>query len=167
TEGDFYKGYYDYENSTIEKPCNNDNPKAFGQVFRTTLYSFVFIIGFVGNGLVMLVLIRYRKKSNVTDVCLFNLALSDLLFLMSLPFWSQNAMDEWIFGPFMCHTISGLFMVGLFGSIFFMVLMTLDRYVIIVHAHSTFSRNRSTKMGGKDFFAHATGSKVWVLLCNG
>ncbi|CAM4697687.1 unnamed protein product [Leuciscus chuanchicus] len=142
---DSYAAYYD-QAEIPGIPCNNGNVKAFSEVFFPTLYSIVFIVGLIGNGLVVWVLIRYRQKSNMTDVCLFNLALSDLLFLVSLPFWAHGAIDEWIFGKFMCHTITGFFMIGLYGSIFFMVLMTLDRYVVIVHAHSLFSRNRSAKM---------------------
>uniref|UniRef100_A0A8C1HIQ0 G-protein coupled receptors family 1 profile domain-containing protein n=1 Tax=Cyprinus carpio carpio TaxID=630221 RepID=A0A8C1HIQ0_CYPCA len=153
-------GYDDYYNldgaANAGSPCNNGNAKAFSEVFLPTLYSIVFILGFIGNGLVVWVLIRYRHKSNMTDVCLLNLALSDLLFLVSLPFWAHSTMNEWIFGKFMCHIITGLFMLGLYGSIFFMVLMTLDRYVVIVHAHSIFSRNRSIKMG------LALASFVWI-----
>ncbi|XP_077063597.1 C-C chemokine receptor type 5 [Siphateles boraxobius] len=153
-----YGEYYDHQGEEISgTPCNNGNAKAFSEVFLPTLYSIVFIVGFIGNGLVVWVLIRYRQKSNMTDVCLFNLALSDLLFLMSLPFWAHSAIDEWIFGKFMCHTMTGFFMIGLYGSIFFMVLMTLDRYVVIVHAHSLFSRNRSAKMG------LILASIVWML----
>ncbi len=152
-----YSDYYDIKDDDAASPCNNGNTKAFSEVFLPTLYSIVFILGFIGNGLVVWVLVRYRQKSNMTDVCLFNLALSDLLFLVSLPFWAHSAMDEWIFGKFMCHTITGFFMLGLYGSIFFMVLMTLDRYVVIVHAHSIFSRNRSAKMG------LVLASFVWIL----
>ncbi|XP_052003340.1 C-C chemokine receptor type 2-like [Xyrauchen texanus] len=153
-----YTDYYkDYNNQDPPQSCNNGNTKAFGEVFLPTLYSIVFIIGFIGNGLVVWVLIRHRQKSKMTDVCLFNLALSDLLFLVSLPFWAQSSMAEWIFGKFMCHTITGLYMIGLYGSIFFMVLMTVDRYVIIVHAHSLISRNRSVKTG------LVLASLVWLL----
>ncbi|XP_043078734.1 C-C chemokine receptor type 2-like [Puntigrus tetrazona] len=150
-----YSDYYDQY--VQDAPCNNNNTKAFSKVFLPTLYSIVFIIGLIGNFLVMWVLIRYRQKSNITDVCLFNLALSDLLFLVSLPFWAHSAMDEWIFGKFMCHTITGIFMLGLYGSIFFMVLMTVDRYVVIVHAHSSFSKNRSIKKG------FVLALLVWIL----
>ncbi|XP_073703611.1 C-C chemokine receptor type 5-like [Garra rufa] len=156
TTSDHYGDYYDSAGNT-GAPCNNGNTKEFSKVFLPTLYSIVFILGFIGNGLVVWVLIRYRQKSNMTDVCLFNLALSDLLFLLSLPFWAHSAMEEWIFGKFMCHTVTGLFMLGLYGSIFFMVLMTVDRYVVIVHAHSIFSRNRSAKMG------LVLASFVWLL----
>nr|XP_001344151.1 C-C chemokine receptor type 5-like [Danio rerio] len=158
TQNSSFDDYYNYnETGHVAPPCNNGNAKAFSEVFLPTLYSIVFIVGFIGNGLVVWVLIRHRQKSNMTDVCLFNLALADLIFLVSLPFWAHNAMDEWILGRFMCHTITGLFMIGLYASIFFMVLMTLDRYAIIVHAHSVFSRNRSTKMG------LALASLVWML----
>ncbi|XP_056331810.1 C-C chemokine receptor type 2 [Danio aesculapii] len=143
-----FDDYYNFnETENVAPPCNDAKTKAFSEVFLPIMYSIVFIIGFIGNGLVVWVFIRYRQKSNMTDVCLFNLALSDLLILVSLPFWAHNAMDEWIFGKFMCHTITGLFMIGLYASIFFMVLMTLDCYVIIVHPHSMFSKNCSARLG--------------------
>ncbi|XP_055067836.1 C-C chemokine receptor type 5 [Misgurnus anguillicaudatus] len=142
---------YDYYNNRGDNndfaPSNNSNTKAFSEVFLPTFYSIVFIIGFIGNGLVAWVLIRHRHKSNMTDVCLLNLAIADLLFLASLPFWAHSARADWIFGKFMCHTVTGLYMMGLYGSIFFMVLMTVDRYVIIVHPHSIFSKNRSAQTG--------------------
>ncbi|KAJ4919524.1 hypothetical protein JOQ06_026140 [Pogonophryne albipinna] len=45
--------------------------------------------GFLGNGLVVCVLVKHRNQSNLTDICLFNLALSDLLFVLTLPFYSH------------------------------------------------------------------------------
>nr|XP_055065443.1 C-C chemokine receptor type 5-like [Misgurnus anguillicaudatus] len=153
-----YGEYYENDkDGDVAQPCNNRNTEAFSEVFLPTLYSIVFIIGFIGNGLVVWVLIRYRRKSNMTDVCLLNLAISDLFFLVSLPFWAHSAMADWIFGKFMCHTVTGLYTMGLYGSIFFMVLMTVDRYLIIVHPHSIFSKNRSAQMG------LVLASFVWIL----
>ncbi|XP_053349985.1 C-C chemokine receptor type 5-like [Clarias gariepinus] len=115
----------------------------FSKVFLPTLYSIVFIVGFIGNGLVVCVLVKYRKTSNMSDLCLFNLALSDLLFLISLPFWAHYAaVIEWIFGSFMCHAVTALYLLGFYGSIFFMILMTVERYIVIVH---TFSRHLSVR----------------------
>ncbi|XP_053476911.1 C-C chemokine receptor type 5-like [Ictalurus furcatus] len=129
--------------------CNNNNVMAFSQVILPYLYSIVFIVGFIGNGLVLCVLVKYHNRSNVTDVCLFNLALSDLLFLISLPFWAHYAaIFEWTFGRFMCRAVTALYMLGFYGSIFFMILMTVDRYAVIVHAHnSLFSKHRSVRAG--------------------
>ncbi|KAF7707982.1 C-C chemokine receptor type 2-like [Silurus meridionalis] len=138
--------YTDYIDSE-QMACNMNIVWNFSRVFLPTLYSIVFIVGFVGNALVLCVLVKYHKRSKVTDVCLFNLALSDLLFLISLPFWAHYAaVSEWIFGSFMCHAVTALYMLGFYGSIFFMILMTIDRYTIIVHAHtSLFSKYRSVR----------------------
>ncbi|KAF7707984.1 C-C chemokine receptor type 5-like [Silurus meridionalis] len=127
--------------------CNISQVKAFSRVFLPTLYSIVFIVGFIGNALVLCVLVKYRKSSNVSDLCLFNLALSDLLFLISLPFWAHYAaIAEWIFGSFMCHAVTAFYMLGFYGSIFFMILMTTERYAVIVHPYtSLFSKYRSVR----------------------
>ncbi|XP_047667689.1 C-C chemokine receptor type 5-like isoform X1 [Tachysurus fulvidraco] len=128
-------------------PCDNINIKAFSRVFLPTLYSIVFIMGFIGNGLVLCVLVKFSKRSNMSDVCLFNLALSDLLFLLSLPFFAHYAATtQWMFGSFMCHTVTAFYTLGFYGSIFFMILMTVDRYAAIVHAQtSLFSKHRSVR----------------------
>ncbi|XP_058254799.1 C-C chemokine receptor type 5-like isoform X1 [Hemibagrus wyckioides] len=141
--------YSDYNNLTEDdfSPHNTNHMKAFSRVFLPTIYSIVFIVGLIGNGLVLCVLVKYHKRSNISDVCLFNLALSDLLFLLSLPFWAHYAaITQWTFGNFMCHAVTALYMLGYYGSIFFMMLMTIDRYAVIVHTHtSLFSKYRSVR----------------------
>ncbi|XP_060777185.1 C-C chemokine receptor type 5-like [Neoarius graeffei] len=118
--------------------CNNSNVRNFSQVFLPTVYSIVFIVGFIGNGLVLCVLAKYHKPFNMSDLCLFNLAISDLLFLISLPFWADYAANlKWTFPDFMCQAVTALYMLGFYGSIFFMILMTVDRYAVIVHTYTS------------------------------
>ncbi|XP_063340876.1 C-C chemokine receptor type 1-like [Pelmatolapia mariae] len=132
---DNYSNYSDFDYGDYA-PANSTDVQEFSQVFLAILYSLVFILGFIGNGLVVCVLVKHRNQSNLTDICLFNLALSDLLFVFMLPFYSHNArVGQWTFGDFMCRLISGSHHIGFFSSIFFMVVMTLDRYMIIMHAH--------------------------------
>uniref|UniRef100_A0A8C9YH53 G-protein coupled receptors family 1 profile domain-containing protein n=1 Tax=Sander lucioperca TaxID=283035 RepID=A0A8C9YH53_SANLU len=128
-------------------PCSNANLKDFGMVFLPTLYSMVFILGFLGNGLVVCVLVKHRNQTNLTDICLFNLALSDLLFVLTLPFYSHYSMvGQWTFGDFMCRFTSGSHNTGFFSSIFFMIVMTLDRYVVIMHTQKV-ARYRTVRLG--------------------
>ncbi|KAF7707985.1 C-C chemokine receptor type 5-like [Silurus meridionalis] len=138
-----YSDYYNIISDEIQI-CRHDSIRSFSQVFLPTLYSIVFIVGFIGNGLVLCVLVKYHKSSNVTDVCLFNLALSDLLFLISLPFWAHYAaINKWTFGNFMCHAVTALYILGFYGSIFFIILMTVHRYIITAQIHtSLFSRHQ-------------------------
>ncbi|XP_076008892.1 C-C chemokine receptor type 3-like isoform X2 [Genypterus blacodes] len=67
-----------------------------------------------------------------------------------------SCVGHWVFGDFMCHFTSGLHSLGFFSSIFFMVAMTLDRYVVIMHA-LTVARHRTLRMGA--FLSMC----VWVL----
>ncbi|XP_005383513.1 PREDICTED: C-C chemokine receptor type 1-like [Chinchilla lanigera] len=123
---------YDYGDST---PCHKDAVRAFGSQLLPPLYSLVFIIGVVGNILVVLVLMKYKRLRSMTSIYLLNLALSDLLFLFTLPFWiDYKVRDTWIFGDGMCKLLSGLYYMGLYGEIFFIILLTIDRYLAIVHA---------------------------------
>lgn len=93
------------------------------------------------------VLVKHRSQANLTDMCLFNLAVSDLLFVLTLPFYAHfSAVSQWTFGDFMCRFVSGCHFTGFFSSIFFMIVMTLDRYVVIMHAH-TVARYRTWRAG--------------------
>ncbi|KFO33258.1 Putative C-C chemokine receptor type 3 [Fukomys damarensis] len=71
----------------------------------------------------------------MTNIYLLNLAISDLLLLLTLPFWIHYVVwKTWVFGHFMCKLISGFYYVGLYSEIFFIILLTVDRYLAIVHA---------------------------------
>ncbi|XP_062394172.1 C-C chemokine receptor type 4-like [Sardina pilchardus] len=133
-----YSGYYGMaETETESELCSTEDVKNFSQVFLPTLYSLVFIVGLLGNGLVVCVLLWFRRKCNLTDVCLLNLALSDLLFVFSLPFWARYAaLGYWPWDASMCRLVTLLYTLGFYGSIGFMVVMTLDRYLLIVHSPS-------------------------------
>lgn len=88
-----------------------------------------------GNGLVVCVLVKHRRQTNLTDICLFNLALSDLLFALTLPLFAHYAVvGHWAFGDFLCRFSAITHTTGFFSSIFFIVVMTLDRYVAILHS---------------------------------
>nr|XP_006121820.1 C-C chemokine receptor type 8 [Pelodiscus sinensis] len=123
--------YYPEEGGSI---CSPERIKGFESVFFPVLYCVVFVFGFVGNSLVICVLIVCKKLSRMTDVYLLNLAISDLLFVFSLPFLAHYASDQWTFGNEMCKIICGVYYIGFYSSIFFITLVSIDRYLAIVHA---------------------------------
>ncbi|XP_038244324.1 C-C chemokine receptor type 5-like [Dermochelys coriacea] len=122
--------YYDPET----EPCQKADVKKFASLFLPPLYSLVLIFGLVGNVLVVLILIKYKRLRSMTDIYLLNLAISDLLFILSLPFWAYYAAREWDFGNAMCKILSGVYYAGFYSGIFFIILLTIDRYLAIVHA---------------------------------
>ncbi|XP_008830137.1 C-C chemokine receptor type 1-like [Nannospalax galili] len=115
--------------------CTMLNVWDFGVRVLTPLYSLVFIIGVLGNLLVILVLIQYKRPRSMTSIYLFNLAISDLVFLFTLPFWIDYKMKaQWVFGDAMCKLFNGFYYVGFYSEIFFIIVLTIDRYLAIVHA---------------------------------
>lgn len=107
----------------------------------------IFFFSLPGNTLVLCVLIKHRNQTNLTDISLFNLALSDLLFVLALPFHAHYIMaGKWTFGDFMCRFIYTSYRAGFVSSIFSMIFMTLDRYMVIMHA-LTVARYRTLRAG--------------------
>lgn len=100
-----------------------------------------------GNGLVVCVVVNQRKRITLPDMCLFNMALSDLLFILILPFYAHySVVSEWTFGNFMCHFAAVLYHSGFFSSIIVMVIVTIDRYMIILHSVYV-TKYRTMKLG--------------------
>ncbi|KAH0627254.1 hypothetical protein JD844_002765 [Phrynosoma platyrhinos] len=118
----------------ILEPVYNTHVNIFTSYFVPPLYSFVFIFGLLGNALVVLILVKYKKLKSMTDIYLLNLSISDLLFIISLPFWAYYAAHEWVFGNEMCKILSGIYSAGFYSGSFFIILLTVDRYLAIVHA---------------------------------
>ncbi|KAA0716649.1 II receptor Angiotensin [Triplophysa tibetana] len=113
-----------------------------------TLYSLIFLLGFLGNMLVVCVLFHSSGRRTVANTYLVNLAMSDLLFLSSLPFWAvYYSLDyNWVFGTIMCKLCGGLLTINVYASIFFITCMSVDRYHAIVyplHSQSSRSVNRA------------------------
>uniref|UniRef100_UPI00398E3514 atypical chemokine receptor 2-like n=1 Tax=Pristiophorus japonicus TaxID=55135 RepID=UPI00398E3514 len=135
-------GYYDEDYNYTEidfslyLPCAKDEVKAFGKIFLPVLYITVFVFGMLGNSFLVLMIIKYLKLKTMTDIYLLNLAISDLLFVMSLPFWATYVTSEWIFGNTMCKIISAVYSVNFYSGIFFIACMSLDMYLQIVHTVS-------------------------------
>uniref|UniRef100_G3NT65 Si:cabz01093077.1 n=1 Tax=Gasterosteus aculeatus TaxID=69293 RepID=G3NT65_GASAC len=152
-----YSDYYDKDNTNNNSPCSTTALRDFGKVFLPTFYSLVFVLGVIGNGLVVCVLVKHRHKTNLTDMCLFNLAVSDLVFVFTLPFYSHySVVGEWPFGDFLCRFASGSHTLGFYSGTLFVTLMSVDRYLAIVHAVAAM-RARTLRYG------IIASTAIWVI----
>ncbi|XP_042202923.1 C-C chemokine receptor type 3-like [Callorhinchus milii] len=131
---DNYNYNYSYSDEDFVVLCENYDSNMFGATLTVTLYSLIFILSVVGNSLVLWIMLRYEKLKTITDIFIVNLAISDLLFAASLPFWAKDHVSGWVFGNAMCKLLSGVFFVGYYSGIMFLTLMTADRYFAVVHA---------------------------------
>lgn len=113
--------------------CYNENPHLNSKL-KAAIFCIVFVIGLLGNITVLWVLLKKMHVKNMTNLCLLNLALSDLLMVLSLPFWALYAQGHYFKANAMCKAMAGSYQVGFYSGILFVTLMSVDRYLVIVHA---------------------------------
>ncbi|XP_029383419.1 somatostatin receptor type 2-like [Echeneis naucrates] len=100
----------------------------------TFIYFVVCAVGLCGNTLVIYVILRYAKMKTVTNIYILNLAVADVLCMMSLPFIAlQLALVYWPFGEALCRVIMTVDSLNQFTSIFCLMVMSIDRYLAVVH----------------------------------
>ncbi|XP_066490293.1 somatostatin receptor type 3 [Tiliqua scincoides] len=126
-------------------------------VLISLVYLIVCVVGLAGNSLVIYVVLCHSVSESVTNVYIFNLALADELFMLGLPFLAaQNALSYWPFGSFMCRLVMGVDAINQFTSIFCLTVMSVDRYLAVVHPAKS-SKWRTARL------AKLVSAAVWVL----
>lgn len=125
-------------------------------VFIPLIYGMVCVVGLVGNTLVIHVIVHYTKNESVTNIYILNLAIADELFMLGLPFLAvQNALLSWPFGSLMCRVVMTVDAINQFTSIFCLTVMSVDRYLAVVHPIRSFWWRRPR-------VAKAISTTVWV-----
>ncbi|XP_026878517.1 C-X-C chemokine receptor type 4b [Electrophorus electricus] len=140
---------FDYDNSTegsafddLEGLCDIALSADFQRIFLPAVYGIIFVLGVVGNGLVVLVMGFQKKSTNMTDKYRLHLSVADLLFVLSLPFWAVDAASTWYFGWFLCKAVNMIYTVNLYSSVLILAFISLDRYLAVVHATNSQSKRR-------------------------
>ncbi|XP_059379178.1 cholecystokinin receptor type A [Carassius carassius] len=130
--------------------CKNDNnatsePKDMNQTVRIVLYVLIFLLSFIGNSLIITVLLRNRRMRTVTNLFLLSLAVSDLMLcVFCMPFTLiPNLMKNFIFGTGMCKVATYFMGISVSVSTFNLVAISLERYSAICNPFK--SRTWQTK----------------------
>lgn len=90
----------------ISKAKEPEHQDKASSVVITFIYFIVCSVGLCGNTLVIYVILRYAKMKTVTNIYILNLAVADVLCMMSLPFIAmQLALVHWPFGEALCRVI--------------------------------------------------------------
>ncbi|XP_053278052.1 C-X-C chemokine receptor type 5 isoform X2 [Pleuronectes platessa] len=133
--------------------------QSLGAAFQPVLYSLIFLLGVLGNGLMITVLLRRWRLLRITEIYLLHLALADLMLLLTFPFDVVDIVTGWVFGEFLCKLVGLMRHLNLLCGSFLLACIGFDRYLAIVHAIPSM-RNRRPRA------VHVTCISLW-LVCLG
>lgn len=158
--------------TVISNPSEFNQSTAFISVFNSSCrfneefkyillpvsYSLVFVVGFVLNAAALWLFLKMRPW-NPSTVFMFHLALSDFLYVLSLPtliYYYANRSD-WPFGVAMCKIVRFLFYANLYCSILFLTCISVHRYFGICHPIKALTLLKSRH-------AHLVCGMVWCVV---
>uniref|UniRef100_H3BA74 G-protein coupled receptors family 1 profile domain-containing protein n=1 Tax=Latimeria chalumnae TaxID=7897 RepID=H3BA74_LATCH len=127
---------------------NNDTcqPQSINH-FVPIFLSFVFLGGFIINCISLWIFWFRIKHWNAGMVLQFNLALTDSIITPAAPLIIIYSMvDDWTFGEFPCQLKVFLLSTHMYGSIYFLTLISVHRYITIVHSTKRTIFTRKTVM---------------------
>ncbi|CAK6441604.1 unnamed protein product [Pipistrellus nathusii] len=155
--------YWDYSSGTSTDPDDLEETHFHAPYTSPVLPSFytaVFLIGVLGNLLLMGVLHFKRGSRRLMDIFIVNLAASDFIFLITLPLWVDKEASSglWRTGSFLCKGSSYMISVNMHCSVFLLTCMSADRYLAILWPAA------SRKLRRRDC-AYGVCASVWCISC--
>lgn len=152
-------------------PCNNSSQAnssgcpestfyADLYVVLPVIYSLICAVGLTGNTAVIYVILKAPKMKTVTNTFILNLAVADALFTLVLPINIANhLLRHWPFGEVLCKVILSVDHYNIFSSIYFLTVMSADRYLVVLATVSSRRTPYRTYRAAK-----VTSLCVWLLV---
>ncbi|XP_023559841.1 succinate receptor 1 [Octodon degus] len=131
---------------------------ALQKYYLPICYGIEFIVGILGNTVVVFGYLFCLKNWNSSNIYLFNLSISDLAFLCTLPMLMRSyAHQNWIYGEVFCIINRYVLHANLYTSILFLTFISIDRYMLIKYPF------REHLLQKKEF-AVLISLAIWVLV---
>ncbi|XP_019398460.1 PREDICTED: uracil nucleotide/cysteinyl leukotriene receptor [Crocodylus porosus] len=146
-------------NSSVEASEQCGKETHMENILFATFYLLDFILALVGNALALWLFIRDQKSGTPANIFLMHLAVADLSFVLILPtrvvyHFSGN---HWPFGEIPCRLTGFLFYLNMYASIYFLMCISVDRFLAIVHPVKSIKLRRS-------LYAHLACAFLWAIV---
>lgn len=149
-----FSSYYTYDDENL---ITLENNLSNGPVICAVFYIIIICISLPGNGFLLWVLKQEGLRTSA-DWLLLHLAASDLIFTLMLIPWSIDHVHTWIFGDLGCKLFSWGIFLGMYSFMTFLAVMTVHRYVVIVHPVF------ATSVGNRfRLYTHVSSSAAWLI----
>lgn len=98
----------------------------------SAIYILIGVCGLFGNVLVIFVILNSRKMKTVTNMYIFTLALSDLIFILHIAMVATTVIiKHWIFGEVLCKFYWITVSLTMFSSVLTLSCLSFDRYIAV------------------------------------
>ncbi|XP_061896816.1 B2 bradykinin receptor-like [Entelurus aequoreus] len=142
---------YSDQNSTNETQCIDLKDWDWLNRRQPVYFFIITALGIVLNVFVLLVFCLHKKACTVAEIYLSNLAAADLVLVSCLPFWAVNISQgfNWPFGEALCKVVNAGIKMNAYCGIYFLVLVSIDRYLALVHpmSYGRMRRPKYAKLG--------------------
>ncbi|QZW33669.1 MPPV-340 G protein-coupled receptor-like protein [Magpiepox virus 2] len=107
-------------------------PSSVVSMITIYIYAISFAAGILGNCTVIW-LVGFKWSRSITGLWFLNLAVSDIILVLFLPVEVSYVARNyyWLFGLNMCKISSFTYHAGALASVFFLTVISLDRYLMI------------------------------------
>ncbi|XP_018933399.2 chemokine XC receptor 1-like [Cyprinus carpio] len=134
---------YDYAYAYEDQLCRKEVGVKDASI--PLLFISVVVLSCICDILFLVFFAFYKNLRSLTSVFFLNLALSNLLFTFGLLF-QVSYYWAWTFGDVGCKAVKFFFYVGFNSSVLFLTLMTVQRYMAVVHPPSDWKRCRGLSL---------------------
>lgn len=97
------------------------------------ILSLSFIIGTPGNCVVIWTVCTKMKQVSPSVLLILNLAIADILILITLPIWIYSFADSWVFGIVFCKILVFMIYCSMYASIFLITALSLERLMAVFY----------------------------------
>ncbi|XP_053192653.1 leukotriene B4 receptor 1-like [Scomber japonicus] len=105
----------------------------FSHLVPAVILSICFALGVPGNLAVIILKPNYHHMSSLSQSLMLNLAISDLLCLLTLPFWIHPLLYDWPFGLVTCKVLAYVLHCSMYGSMLTITVLSVQRCLQVVY----------------------------------
>ncbi|XP_068610949.1 C-C chemokine receptor type 10 [Brachionichthys hirsutus] len=120
------------------------------KTFQTCVFGLIFLLGVLGNSLVIATFAVYRRchLRSMTDIFLFHLALADLLLLLTLPLQVVDTHLGWILPILLCKVMRTCYAINTYSGLLLLACISVDRYLVVAQAQEMLRLRSRIFIGG-------------------
>ncbi|XP_037541052.1 C-C chemokine receptor type 8-like [Nematolebias whitei] len=121
-------------NFTLSPPGLQSQPSLDSKhLALLVVFSLFFSVGVPGNIAVIILKPNWEHLSSLSQSLVLNLAVSDLLSLLTIPLWIHTCLHGWTFGLMACKITSCVVYCSIYSNLLTVMGLSIQRYLVVVH----------------------------------